>query len=86
MWRICRIEGLVVPGLWLKLTTRNSESDTFNTDIVDVTMEGRKLDSKDSDALVVNAVPAREKVRLTFDPTNTAKPIHHHYHSSISRP
>lgn len=70
MWCICKAEGLFVFGLWLKLTARNSESDTLNADNVDATMEGRELDSEDSDALVVDEVQAIEQVRLSFDPTN----------------
>lgn len=72
MWCIYKAEGLFVFGLWLKLTPRNSESDTLNADNVDATMEGRELDSEDSGALVVDEVQAREQVRLSFDPTNIA--------------
>jgi hypothetical protein len=68
---------LFVSGLWLKLTTRNSESDTLNADIVDATMEGRKLDSEDSDVLVIDAVPAGEQVRLSYDVTNSSEERSH---------
>jgi hypothetical protein len=59
------------------LTTRNSESDTLNADIVDATMEGRKLDSEDSDVLVIDAVPAGVQVRLSYDVTNSSEERSH---------
>jgi hypothetical protein len=54
-----------------------SESDTLNADIVDATMEGRKLDSEDSDVLVIDAVPAGVQVRLSYDVTNSSEERSH---------